>query len=686
MIPDFTDYAFDIIPDVHRKFDWEILIIPIMGFLAFGFQIPFLGFFQDDWNFVYYSQARGPQGLLELTTIDGRPGGVWVYILGFAILGYEPALWQLVSLVFRILTAITFFLILEKFLPNRRHGNLIASILFLIYPFFTLQPLAVTFSEHFVAYFLFGLSLLFMLNAVEKPRRYLAYSSVAVLAVFVHLFTVEYFVGLELLRPLLLWLFMKTRQGTDTRASIKKIIASYLPYLAALAAFILWRGLFVTSFGVRNNPLVTILDSGQRIETVFRNFFADLSLMLITSWFKVIDPELFVLGPIRNYYILVIVLIGVAAFYLFSRTSRQNDASAISGRTIFLAGLVCYLAGILAAYAIAYIVHEKIPPWNSRFSLPVLPGLALMTTALLDKLIQPSFLRHGVLTVLIGLLIGMHNQNMFNFKTAWEKQERFYQQLLWRAPDIQPNTAIVASEEILGYMGDYPTSSGINTMYESNSINPIPYWFFTLSAGFKPIPPENSDLGEPLSASKPPAYFHGNTRDAIYINFEPENNQCLWVLRPQDSEYKGLPSGMRSAALDSRIENIATVEKEHKIFQSIVGEDRDTWCYYYQKADRARQSGDWTTITQLWDQARNNGWNPDHGFEYLPFIEAYARLGQWEEAFKLTKTSNQVTGAMYFILCPTWSTVSQETPESNEKKLYLENINTLLRCEFQNSP
>ena len=105
----------------------DIITIVAIGLLAFGLQIPWLGFFQDDWNFVFLSSARGAQGLLEFLTIDGRPGAVWVYILGFAVLGYKTALWQAFSLLLRVLTTINFWMVLKSLWPERRYGNLVAS-------------------------------------------------------------------------------------------------------------------------------------------------------------------------------------------------------------------------------------------------------------------------------------------------------------------------------------------------------------------------------------------------------------------------------------------------------------------------------------------------------------------------------------------------------------------------------
>ena len=86
-------------------------------------------------------------------------------------------------------------------------------------------------------------------------------------------------------------------------------------------------------------------------------------------------------------------------------------------------------------------------------------------------------------------------------------------------------------------------------------------------------------------------------------------------------------------------------------------------------------------VVSYWQQAQDRGFGPDNGFEYIPFIEAYARLGNWEQAFKLTKSANQITQAMYFILCPTWKDLEQHTSASPEKDAFTNKAYDLLMCE-----
>jgi hypothetical protein len=662
-----------------KAFHRDILTIVVIALLAFGLQIPWLGFFQDDWNFVFYSSSLGSRGLLGLLLLDGRPGAAWLYDLGFSLLGYKPAVWQALALSARVLTTVVFWMILSKLWPRRRYGNLVAAIFFLVYPFFTLQPLSVTYAYIFTAYLLYAVSIFFMIQAVLKPEKYLLYTIPAVLFTFLHLFTVEYFVGLEFLRPLLLWFALSRKETISRREMIKKVLLAWLPYLLTFVFFLAWRSFFLPKLGARNDPLGTFSGMGQNLLEVARNVVADGVLMFIRSWFNIINPSFFVIGPIRNFYYFAAVLVGAVCFYLLAKAASREDNAQQELKEVILGGGLIFASGMISVYSVGYIINQKIAPWNSRFSLPVMLGLALLVSALIEILITSQRTRHLFLALLVGFLIGWHNYNTLEFKSAWEKQSRLYEQLVWRAPSIKPGTAIVASEEILGYMGDYPTSYGINAIYKSDGTRNVPYWFFALSENFHTV--SNPVTGETeLEAKRGTVTFRGKPENAIYISYQPEDKQCLWVLRPQDAEFKYLPDALKKAAIHSNIKNILPEESQSDLYRTIVSENRDTWCYYYQKADLARQMNDPEQVVSLWQQAQEKSLRPDNGFEYIPFIEGYARLGKWDQAYQLTRTANRMTQAMYFILCPTWKQLALDTADSAAKTEFVNKAYDALKC------
>jgi len=82
---------------------------------------------------------------------------------------------------------------------------------------------------------------------------------------------------------------------------------------------------------------------------------------------------------------------------------------------------------------------------------------------------------------------------------------------------------------------------------------------------------------------------------------------------------------------------------------------------------------------ELWEAAEANGYRPGNGIEYLPFIEGFARYGDWETAQKLTIRANKVTLKMKPILCAIWQDLEDETAQSESadefKSQTLEKLN-----------
>ena len=60
------------------------------------------------------------------------------------------------------------------------------------------------------------------------------------------------------------------------------------------------------------------------------------------------------------------------------------------------------------------------------------------------------------------------------------------------------------------------------------------------------------------------------------------------------------------------------------------------WCYWFQKADLARQTEDWETIAAIGDEVLPK-MKAGEASEYFVFAEAYINLDRWEDAIKTFK-------------------------------------------------
>jgi hypothetical protein len=166
------------------------------------------------------------------------------------------------------------------------------------------------------------------------------------------------------------------------------------------------------------------------------------------------------------------------------------------------------------------------------------------------------------------------------------------------------------------------------------------------------------------------------------IYYRPEENQCLWVLRPDDATVRVLPPVLQQAAALSNLERIERASAPgHRIPANIFGPLAEAdWCYFFQKASLARQFEDWDQVVELWTTAEKESLRPSNGVELLPFMESFAHRGDWEQAQILTIRANQLTNGMKHTLCPLWEQIASQTTPSNERDRVIVDVNDRIGC------
>ena len=193
-----------------RLIEWiaPALIFAVCLF-CFGILLSRLGFFQDDWHHVFFAYWQGAAGLRRFLATDRGPFAWPVYAGLFKLLGYWPASWHWFLMFIRLATVLLFWLCARRIWPQARGFAAWLGLLLAIYPIYTLQPLAVAYTLHWTMYLVFMLSLLLMLEAQRNRKRFLWLTAAALLLEVTHLALIEYFAGLELARPVFLWLLLR---------------------------------------------------------------------------------------------------------------------------------------------------------------------------------------------------------------------------------------------------------------------------------------------------------------------------------------------------------------------------------------------------------------------------------------------------------------------------------------------
>lgn len=664
----------------------------ILCILNFGLLIPSLGFYMDDWHYVFYANRKGIESLSELLLYDSRPYAAWLYIFAFRLLGFNPLAWHVFALLSRFLTVCAFWIFLRTLWHDRKIEGIYISLLFAIYPFFMLQPFAVGSTHHWFGFFVFNLSLILMVYAIQTNNyKKNIVIILALLLEVLHLFTSEYFAGLELIRVAILWILISRVESSFSKKLFQTVL-NWFPYLAILGIFFYWRVvIFENPEGVlRNEPVILNLllnNPFQAITFLLNAFITDFVSVLTIGWGRATDTSTFSLSSPFVLFKISICLLGFVLIYFYFRklnTSTANEKDDWSNNSLALS-LVALMTGGLPIWFIGRsIVESKNLLSASRFGIPAMFGAALLIFLLVDYFISEKSKKNLFFSFLFLLAINFHLDNTKEFQYSSEKQERFISQLLWRAPAIESGTAILTDQEVLGVMGEYAVSFSINTAYQVEIFgNTPPYWYFP----FYYTNPNIDALlqGTPLEYQKFTMTFNGNSNQMLLLDFNPELQRCLWVLQPQDTNLRLVSEDVRKLSAGSDINLIKLSDKEVSPPEEIYGKtNTQTWCYYFEKADLARQYQQWDEIIRLWDKSQELGERPDNGFEYIPFIEGFGHTEDWAKVKEMTKFANKVTSGLEPSLCSALDRLALNALESKKRDETIFNLKEDLRCkEYQ---
>ena len=176
----------------------------VVAVASYGLLIRWLGFYWDDWAFAWISHTFGPAGLVRYFSTN-RPVWGLIYELSMPILGPNPLAWQVFGIGWRWLSAVAMWWAFSTLWPARRVQLAWIALLFLVYPGFGQQSIAITFGHFFFVLTIYFLSLGAMLWSIRRPAWRIPLTAAALLGAAFNLFAMEYFFGLELLRGVFIW-------------------------------------------------------------------------------------------------------------------------------------------------------------------------------------------------------------------------------------------------------------------------------------------------------------------------------------------------------------------------------------------------------------------------------------------------------------------------------------------------
>ena len=343
----------------------------------------------------------------------------------------------------------------------------------------------------------------------------------------------------------------------------------------------------------------------------------------------------------------------------FSRLSRE-PGEAPPAWHLLLIGLAGILLGRLPSLAAG--LPLTLQSVFDRFMISMTLGASLFAAALLELLLgRRQRLKWIAISLLVALGIGQQFYNSNLFRRDWARQQEIFWQMAWRIPALKPDTLILTSViPDMPLETDLSFTAPLNWMYApSYAGGDLPYALLYTEArlGGGALP----ELRPGLQVTLPyrTVSFHGSTGAALVI-LVPQNG-CLRVLDPAlgDAQNYEKESGFLTQAipLSKPSQVIADTSPLTLPDPPFSHEPVHTWCFYYEQADLARQVGDWENILKLEQQASSTGYTPKDPFEWLPFIEAQARVGDMDHAMDLSRDAFKASPRVRKGLCNLWERV-----------------------------
>jgi hypothetical protein len=540
-----------------------------------------------------------------------------------------------------------------------------------------------------MVYLLFFLSLGLMVLAVKAEKIRWVYFAFSLALQALHMFMFEYFVGLELLRPFVLWFVFSSKDTSSTLDKLKRVGKQYGLYLLVLAGYLAWRlGLLGGEFLTYDHETFFELFKASPIQAVTSLAFLalrDLYYVLVETWFNalnigLIQPD----QPFNLLAVLVGLLTAVGLFYLLNKVFMFTEEGKGSSRNFQQQAFVFGLAATIFAFIPSWFVGREIisDMFSDRFSLPALFGASIFLVVVVEWLTGGDRTRRVVaLGLFVGLAVNAQFRITNDYRWEWTRQLKTYWELSWRAPSIQPGTTIFGNGRVTTHVNNYVVTFVLNEIYQTfPEDDQLAYWWERYSTSRIPNNLDNFFNGVTYQGE-----FAENTFEMTYPNTLTAyvvDDQCFRFLAPKDRKDKYIATEYREAAALSHPESLISDDPGFTLVKAIFGREPErTWCYYYEKAELAAQLGDWGKVAALKAEADQNGYRSDIQSEYLVFIEGFGKMGDWDQALDLSlEVYDRNPAKIAESLCSLWLGMGEESGNSEAYEAGWEQMNANIGC------
>ena len=667
------------------SFLWVLLPLCLFVLASYGLLLNKLGFYWDDWPYVWTRLELGYHGLLRHFSFS-RPVAGQLHNLAILITNGSPLLAQIWVLLMQVFCSFCAGFLVKEVWPGKKFAAVLTALLFLAYPGFTMRPIAINFS---FSYFLMGmlfLSFILSIRAAKGAKHGVLMVVCACLISLLNLFASEYFFLLELLRPCFLYAALEEDNAGHSNSYVIRLTSSLkkcLPHLFVFAAGIIYRVFFNKTQTLHYDFKLLSDFKAAPVSTVLNylvQMAKDCLRVIFEAWgtvFQFPNSDEFGSRSTLMYFLICagVCVICFISLLLFADENTNKIHRRRDNIFMLLIGVFALLLAGQPFWLTESAIHFVFQ--NCRYTLPFILGVSLILTSLLDLVHKPRVIPIAIASVFIGLAAGHLFVVGNEYRRDWTLTKDFFTQLKWRIPGIAENTVVVTNVLPIRFSTDNSLTAPLNWIYaEDYEKDRIPYMLYTNTkreATLSGLESGNEIFQEYLSAQ-----FFGNTDDMISVYYNAPG--CVHVLDPEvDLFNQTIPTIDREAAVLNNYSRIRVDDPETGLNTKLFGaEAAHGWCWYYEKADLERQRGNWEDAASLGDEAFAGQDHPNDPMELIPFIEAYARTGRWEDALKQTRAAMEVTPVMNDPLCALWQRIERESGENQVRN----ELDEFLDCSF----
>jgi len=652
---------------------WIPLFFALITVLAYGLLLPFTGFYWDDWPFAWAAKFLGPSQFIP-SFAGFRPFLGPIFFITTSLIPPNPILWQIFSLVIRLLAGLSAWFALNQIWPRHKFQTLIASLLFLVFPGYSQHWVAFThINQEWIPFIFYLLSFGFTARALRDSKRQVVNSIAALLLLIGGVFPTEYFIGLEPLRFLFIWVIV----AEETRGFWPRLIQTlkrWWPYFLIWVVDALWLAYYYRS-GAYISYGVTAAQHAPSLAVLLLSFGDALWKAGLYVWVQVLVlTAQSITAPTSLFtFVLIVLAFLLIAFYIL-HLDLISSPLLPPGNTFAVFAILIGLTGILLGRVPSLAAGLPLTLQSSydRFMISMMLGASLFATGLIDLLVRNNLAKTYAFALLIALGVGQQFFNANIFRRDWSRQQDIYWELAWRIPALKPNTAILTDFVPIDYETDLSFTAPLNWMYAPDFYGgDLPYAMIYVNKRLGGSSLSDLKPDTPIELPYRTVTFHGSTSQVIVIH-APQNG-CLRVLDPLYTSVQtyGKISPTLAALIPlsdpSRIIN--SVSPPNLSNPPFPDEPPQTWCYFYEQAELARQSGAWDKVVDLGREAAGQGFVPQDDYEWLPFIEADARTGDLKSAELVTRQAWKDDPKLHPGLCALWERVQAESPKSAQDSL-----------------